>query len=322
MLGRLLRISLLGLLGAGQPVSGDPLAAFDAWADAQGADQRGIAIWQAGGIVASRNAGTPFDLASNSKAITALCVLSLVEEGRLDWDMTLSDALGQAAPAATLAELVTHSAGIAPDSTQLRMGFWLNEDSPRHAHVTAIVLDRWRQRGTRGVFQYNNENYALLGRVIEIAGQGAYEEICRARVLAPAGVDGALSPRFGGFAGWGGWRMTMADHARLIAHWFGPGSALGADPLALPHARREAESYYGLGMGYRADADGWRMSHAGAISIPFGPKTGAYVTRLPDGTVVATAYDVAVARPERFRALDRVLSDALRAGGAGQTDRE
>ncbi len=316
MLGRLLRISLLGLFGAAQPGLGDPLAAFEAWADEQGADQRAIAIWQAGRIVASRNAQTPFDLASNSKAITALCLRSLVEEGRLGWDMTLSEALEQPAPDATLAELVTHSAGVAPDSTQLRMGFWLNEESPRHAHVTGVVLDRGRQRGTRGEFQYNNENYALLGRVIEIAGGGAYEDICRARVLAPAGVDGALSPRFAAFAGWGGWRMSVEGHARLIAHWFGPGSVLGAAPLDVPHARREAGGFYGLGMGYWPQEEGWRISHAGAISIPFGPKTGAYVTRRPDGTVIATAYDVAVARPERFRALDRALDYALDSQGA------
>lgn len=316
MLGRTLCIFAACLFGAAQPALAepaisDPIAAFDAWADAQGAEARAIAVWRAGEIIAAQNAETPFDLASNSKAITALCVLSLVQEGRIAWDTSLTDALGVPAPDATVAELVTHSAGIAPDSTQLRMGFWVGETTPRHAHVTEIVLNRSRQRGTRGTFAYNNENYALLGRIIEIATDLPYEMACRARVLDPAGVTGALSPRFVGFAGWGGWRMTMADHARLIAHWFGPEGLVGTDPRTFPHIATGEGRAYGMGMNAAQEPDGLRLSHAGAISIPFGPKTGAYVTRLPDGTVAATAYDVAVARRDAFDALAHALASAL-----------
>ena len=279
--------------------------------DAQGAGTTAIAVVRDGQIIAGDNSDRPFDLASNSKAITALCVAALVDEGTLDWDTPLSDALGKPAPEAGLAELVTHTSGIAPDGTQLRMGLWLNEAAPRHAHVARIVLDRRQQRGTRGSFRYNNENYALLGRIVERATGTTYEAACRSRVLAPAGVEGRLSPRFAAFAAWGGWRMTMADHARLIAYWFGPGGAIGADPLAHPHAERGGDAFYGLGMNYLRLDTGLRMSHAGAISIPFGPKTGAFVVQYPDGTVAATAYDVAVARPERFRRLERALSEAL-----------
>lgn len=315
-----MKLLTLGLIGVAPPSAADPVAAFRHWAAGQGAEQTAIAVVRDGAVLFQDNADVPSDLASNSKAITALCVAALVSDGRLDWDMTLSEALGQSAPEGTLAELVTHSAGIAPDSTQLRMAFWLNEDEPRHAHVTQIVLDRRRQKGTRGEFRYNNENYALLGRIIELAAEAPYEQTCQRHVLAPAGVQAALSPRFGGFAGWGGWRMTMADHARLIAHWFGPDSPFGAEPQAAPYVARGGGSFYGLGMNYVRQEDGVRMSHAGAIAIPFGPKTGAYVVRYPDGTVVATAYDVAVARPDRFRALDRALSEALFSAGADKKD--
>ncbi len=309
MLQRLICMASLALFGAPQIAAADPVEAFRQWAGAEGAQAISMAVVRDGAVLHALDADAPRDLASNSKAITALCVAALVDEGALRWDMTLTQALGQAAPEATLAELVTHTSGIAPDSTQLRMGFWLNEDSPRHAHVTEIVLDRGRQRGTRGDFAYNNENYALLGRVIELVTGQEYEAACQARVLEPAGVTGALSSRFGAFAGWGGWRMSMADHARLIAHWFGPG---GIDPMAAPYAETGRGGMYGLGMNYRPDAAGLAMSHAGAISIPFGPKTGAYVMRLPDGRVAAMAYDVAVASPARFRALDSAIAAALR----------
>ena len=269
-------------------------------------------VLQNGNPAETLNADTPHDLASNSKALTALCVLSLVDDGLLDWDTTLTDALGQVAPPGTLAELVTHSAGIGPDSTQLRMGFWLNEQKPRHAHVTDIVLNRSRQRGTRAEFAYNNENYAVLGRIIERVTQQSYVDACRKRVFAPAGVTGALSPRFGAFAAWGGWRMTMADHAALLWHWFGPEGPVGRDPLALPHVARAEGSYYGLGMSYEVTAEGWRMSHAGAISIPFGPKTGAFAVVYPFGAVAAMGYDVPVAKPAQFHALSDGLEPFLR----------
>jgi CubicO group peptidase (beta-lactamase class C family) len=298
------------------PVLADPVAAFDAWAADQGAEVTAIAVLRADGTLTGDSLDIPFDLASNSKAITALCIHALVAEGVLDWDTPLSEALAEPAPETTVAELVTHTSGIAPDGTQWRMGLWLNETEPRHARVTRIVLDRRSQRGTRGDFQYNNENYALLGRIIELATGAPYQDACRARVLDPAGVSGGLSPRFAGFAGWGGWRMTMGDHARLIGHWFGPQGAVGRDPLAQPHVARSDSSYYGLGMNYRGQAPEWRLSHAGAISIPFGPKTGAFVVRFADGTVVATAYDVAVAQPDQFRALERALQEALSSAGA------
>lgn len=303
---------LLGFGSATQVVAEGPVRFFQSWAQDAGAETALMQVFQDGAPAEELNAETPHDLASNSKAITALCVLSLVDDGLLGWDTTLKDALGQVAPPGTLAELVTHSAGIRPDSTQLRMRFWLNETAPRHAHVTDIVLNRSRQRGTRGEFAYNNENYALLGRIIELATGKTYADACRARVFDPAGVTGDLSPRFGGFAAWGGWRMTMADHAALLWYWFGSAGRVGRDPLALPHVERAEGSYYGLGMNYEVTAEGWRMSHAGAISIPFGPKTGAFAVVYPFGAVAAMGYDVPVAKPAQFHALSDGLEPLLR----------
>ena len=307
---RLLAI-LFGLWSGGAVAASDPVSVFEDWARAEGAEATAISIRVDGIAAHASNSDTPVDLASNSKAITALCVLSLVDEGILTWDTTLSDALGQEAPPATIAELVTHSAGIGRDSTQLRMGFWLNEQTPRHSHVTDIVLNRSRQHGTRGAFAYNNENYALLGRVIELTTGQGYEQTCRERVLDPANASGALSPRFGAFAAWGGWRMTMDDHAKVLEHWFGRSGRVVQDPLSLPHIQRGEASYYGLGMNYVAEEDGFRMSHAGAISIPFGPKTGAYAVVYPSGPIAAMGYDVPVTDPARFNAVSDALEEAI-----------
>lgn len=301
----------LGFVAATPGFAQGPVGLFSAWAQEAGADVSSIHVLTDGVPSHRLDADRPLDLASNSKAITALCVLSLVDEGRLMWDTTLEGALDREAPAATMSELVTHTSGIGRDSTQLRMGFWLNETQPRHAHVTDIVLDRNRQRATRGVFSYNNENYALLGRVIEMMTGQSYVDACQSRVLGPADVSATLSPRFGAYAAWGGWRMSMKDHSKLLWHWFGPEGRVGRDPLALPHVERAQNSYYGLGMNYEIRERGIRMSHAGAISIPFGPKTGAYAVVYPFGVVSAMGYDVAVADPKRFHALSDALEQAL-----------
>ena len=78
---------LLGLWGASPVHAGDPLAAFADWAQGHGADSTAIAVLHGGLPLTQQDAAAPRDLASNSKAITALCILALVDEGRLRWDM-------------------------------------------------------------------------------------------------------------------------------------------------------------------------------------------------------------------------------------------
>jgi CubicO group peptidase (beta-lactamase class C family) len=303
-------IAGLGLMVAGA-VSADPVGDFAAWAKGLRISERGIVVLQDGETVAAENGEQGFDLASNSKAITALCLNALVQNRKLRWDMSLSEALGAPAPKATLAEVVTHSAGILPDSTQRRMGKWLNKPTPRHSDVTKVVLERKRQRGDRGTFAYSNENYALLGRIIERASGQDYEDTCRQLVLKPAGVTGALSPRFGAFAAWGGWRMTCVDFAKLQWHFYGPDSVIGRDPLAMPHAKMGENTYYGLGMIFRRADAGWKVFHAGALLFLLGPKSGAYAVIFADGRSAAVAYDRAVTSNRKLLELDQVLGGGL-----------
>lgn len=281
--------------------------AFADWAQSQRVTPTAMAVIPG----ATGPSGPPVDLASNSKVITALCVLQLVEEGLLDWSTPLARALGRPAPPATLAQIVTHSGGIGPDSTQRRMRSWLNDPVPRHDRVTDIVLARAAQSGEPGRYSYNNENYALLASVIEKATGTPYVGACTARLLRPLGLGASLSPHFGAYAAWGGWRMTTGDHARLLHAHFGPDGAMGRSPMAFPHIRIGDNAWYGLGMLFRRDPAGWRFSHAGALKFLFGPQTGAYAVVFPNGAAISTGYDRAVTDPAAFRALDRALAAAL-----------
>lgn len=202
----------------------------------------------------------PLPLASNSKAITALCAASLVDEGRMRWNDPLGDWIEGGGPV-TLAQLVTHTSGLWPDSTQGAMPAWRGDTTRRWQEVTDTALSRDRQGGTRGQFQYNNENYAILGLVIEEAGGDWYDEVCQTRVLDPLGITSArLSPDFGGYGPWGGWEMSVRDYARFMN-----GAYAGADPLMTPHADMGDGVSYGMGIVFRAGPYAANHWHFGAL---------------------------------------------------------
>lgn len=306
-----LRLTVFVLIVSGAICQADPLDEVESWAKAQKINALSAVLQRDGVTRAAREAEQPIDLASNSKAITALCVKTLVDAGALRWDMTLTEALGRTAPSATLAEIVTHVGGIGPDSTQVGMRKWLNDPTPRHGEVTATVLGRSEQHETHGTYAYNNENYAVLAQVIETASGVAYAPYCQDKVMRPVGVRAELSPRFGAFAAWGGWRMSMGDYARLHWYYFGPQSDIGRDPLAYPHAELAEGVYYGLGMIHRRDERGWISAHAGALRFFLGPQTGSYAVIFPDGTQAAVGYDRGLTGGDVLRALDRAVRSAI-----------
>ena len=300
---------LFGLCTTTPAAASDPVTVFESWARDGGAGETAIAVLLDGTETHAVNATRPVDLASNSKAITALCVLSLVDGGALRWDTPLTTPLGPDAPPGTVAELITHSAGIGRDSTQLRMGFWLNEETPRHAHVTDIVLKRDSQRGTRGQFAYTNENYALLGRIIEVTTGESYEQACRARVLDPAGVEGACPRglRLSRRGADGAWQWPSTQRCS------GTGSARRAVSGRIRWRCRISRGegmYYGWHELHRRSAWLSHIPRRGDLD-PGGPKTGAYAIVYPFGAVAATGYDAAVADPARFRAPSNGLKNLL-----------
>jgi CubicO group peptidase (beta-lactamase class C family) len=213
-----------------------------------------------------RAADAPVELASVGKSLTAICLNALVDEGRARYDMTLGAVLGITGPLenVTLAQLVTHSAGIGPDSTQAAMWTWLGQTQSRYTDVTATVLARPTQLAAPGVYGYNNENYAVLGSVIaQLTGQ-TYRAACTDRVGAGYPTL-RLSPVTGSFDAWGGWQMSVADYARFHAHHFGGDSRIGPIPDQFPSALISGGAYYGLGTFFRAFRDNWNFWHSGAL---------------------------------------------------------
>lgn len=308
-----LLVMALPLVGAADSVVDTRVArindAFATWLGDRGLTGA-IAIRRGGEDLGSFDHGratdTPFELASLSKAVTAICAAELVARGQLDW----SDPVTVGDKDFALGDLITHSAGLGPDSTQFAMGYWLDREPPhRSARVRDFVALRADQVGVDGAFRYNNENYALAALVIEDATGAPYAEICHEIAIAPVGVAAAPSPRAGSFLPWGGWQMTLADYARWHAFWFARDGAYSETPAAYPNVAVDGTARYGLGTFYREAVFGNSYWHYGALCFPWRLRTQSMVATLDAYWTWVVTYDGCVGSRDIY-ALDRALFDA------------
>lgn len=143
---------------------------------------------------------TQFALASGAKGLTALTVMSLVEQGRLALGTTARSILGDDLPliddGVTVEQLLTHRSGI---------GDYFDEEirRPITDHVLSVsahkldtteayleVLDGYPAKFPPGErFSYSNSGYVVLALIAERVSRGPFHELVRQRVCRPAGMD-------------------------------------------------------------------------------------------------------------------------------------
>jgi CubicO group peptidase (beta-lactamase class C family) len=139
---------------------------------------------------------TVFAIASGTKTLTALAVMSLVERGTLELGTTARSLLGDDLPLiaddVTIEHLLAHRSGI---------GDYLDEDDVR-AYVMPVpvhelatteqflpVLDGHETVFPTGErFAYNNAGYVLLALLAERATGVEYHDLVRTLVCEPAGM--------------------------------------------------------------------------------------------------------------------------------------
>jgi CubicO group peptidase (beta-lactamase class C family) len=142
---------------------------------------------------------TRFGIASGTKTLTALSIVSLIEDGLLDFETTARSVLGDDLPLidddVTVAHLLAHRSGI---------GDYFDEDVvesmtdyvlpvPVHRLTTTpdyfAVLDGHPQKSAPGNrFAYNNSGFVVLALIAERAGGMPFPELVRTRVCEPAGM--------------------------------------------------------------------------------------------------------------------------------------
>lgn len=152
--------------------------------------------------------GMPFQIGSNTKMMTAVVLLQLMEEGALGLDDPLSQHLPELSAALphgetmTLRHLATHTSGVfsytdnAPDGTPgimegdladpaaLRRGY-------RPEELLEFVIEHGRPDfvpGAEGKWNYSNTGYILLGLVIEKIEGKPIGQSYKTRIFDPLGM--------------------------------------------------------------------------------------------------------------------------------------
>ncbi|WP_299879865.1 serine hydrolase [uncultured Sulfitobacter sp.] len=290
-------------------------AAFQGWVADVGADAAVMTIWQKGqfhrDVAIGMEANAPVELASLSKAVTALCAAHLIETGDWTAETTSLSVLGYGPDALSVGALMTHSAGLGPDDTQGQMPIWLDTQADRSADAAATALTRTPQTAKIGSYAYNNENYAILAAMISAQTGEPHTTYCKDNVLSAAGATTAMpSDRTASMAGWGGWKMSVQDYARLM-HWaYGPEGRIGSAPQDWPQADMGGGAFYGVGMTQRAFQGSMNYRHFGALCFPGRMNVGTYAVSWMTEWRVVVFYDRCLPWEDMVR-LDNVLAAAV-----------
>lgn len=215
------------------------------------------------------DASTKYKIASITKAFTAILILQLHEQGRLDLDAPmrryLPDYRGSGGDRVSVRQLLNHTSGLVnfdqvTDAAQAIRSGLPNYQLP---HTARQLLDDYcsgdlaHAPGTK--FDYNNCDYIALGQIVERVYGQTYEQVLQQRILDPLGLKdtGVLHQRdiVAGLAdtyfrrddskaltpdlpvypeNWyaaGAMYSTPGDLARFVDAWFG-GRLIGDDALA------------------------------------------------------------------------------------------
>lgn len=125
-----------------------------------------------------------YRIGSITKAMVAVAVLRLRDEGRLTLDDPLDGHL--AGPtAATVRDLLTHTAGLRAETP----GPWWERTPGDDADTLVAALDGDPDVSVgRGGFHYSNPGYALLGQLVAALRGRPWEEVLVEEVLRPLGM--------------------------------------------------------------------------------------------------------------------------------------
>jgi CubicO group peptidase (beta-lactamase class C family) len=173
-----------------------------------------------------------FHIGSTTKSMTAVLVAMLVKDGKLEYDMTLEQALPDmpmldAYRSVTISDLLNNKAGIIafqlttledpavvkqlveeipaayPDPTEQR----------REVTQLALSLEPIAEPGTRVV--YSNVGWPIIGHIVERTAGMSYESLLNERIFEPLGMNNTKL---------GGWPASESEPEQPRGHYINPES--------------------------------------------------------------------------------------------------
>lgn len=139
---------------------------------------------------------TRFKVASITKALTAVLILRLYEQGKLDLDKTfntyLPDYAGEAGMRVTIHQLLNHTAGMANIDRNLTSAESAIRNGIPHLQTPMTSDELLRKYASDKlvnapgkVFDYSNADYIVLGKIIERVSGKPYELVLQENILQP-----------------------------------------------------------------------------------------------------------------------------------------
>ena len=174
---------------------------------------------------------TLFQMASNTKALTAAAVLSLVDAGKLELDAHISEWFptfsGRYGSQVTVRHLLTHTSGLRIPTLFL---YPLTASSEEHPDAPTLIQECMRfgavgtavEPGTS--YSYSNAGYNLLAGLVEVVSGQSFPEFVQRQFYAPLGMkdscnlesaaDPARMPEVVRALGGGRWHVQWQPYGR------------------------------------------------------------------------------------------------------------
>ncbi|MCX4734205.1 serine hydrolase [Streptomyces sp. NBC_01363] len=209
------------------------------WLWNNGVSNAGLAVMQDNELVGSygyneSSAENSVPIASLSKAITAVALMSLIDDGRLRFGSRLYSVPPSFRQSTepwsnpewisdiSIEQLLRHTSRITFDASQDLSGI------PNADSSDVILVRRTLGQGlsTIPVSEfYNNINYAILGLIMHAITNESYETYCQKMALTPRGASGKIGAGTRALGAFGGWEMSAVDYA-MFARAFDPRTRL------------------------------------------------------------------------------------------------
>ncbi len=131
---------------------------------------------------------TFFYIASCTKSLLAMTVMTLVEEGKISLDVPVKKYLPRFQVAdstvtetLTVRDLLSHGKGLSSDPIVSLDAF--------SGEITEERFYRWlKEAKATGEFNYTNLHYTLMGRIVEAVTGKSWKDVVDERILKPAGM--------------------------------------------------------------------------------------------------------------------------------------
>lgn len=165
---------------------------------------------------------TPFHLASVSKTFTAMAVMKMQEQGKLNINDPVSKYLpGFPLEGVTIKTLLNHRSGIPNYAHYMERMGWDRKKHVTNKDVLDFIIARHKdiqinQPDRR--FSYSNTNYALLALIVEKISGLAFPEYMKTAIFEPLGMHDTYV-------------FTMSDSARFLHSYFSSGREYAFDYL-------------------------------------------------------------------------------------------